>query len=256
MSKELGRFLYNKRKECGLRREDVAAAAFIGYEYYSKIERGTSVPLAPVLEQISNALQLDNSERDYILSFASHRPVQPLIRYQEAPESVIRVVQSQRLSPAYVVDRRLDILHWNNATCEFYGVDLSEVPPDQRNVPCQLFMNPDIRKRVRNWERTANRVAAACRILWVGYHQDPAISGLLSELLDNSPEFSQCWAQSSVPPLGPIRKEVDHPVEGLLVVEQTLWQLGDNANLYLVLTVPLPDENTAEKLQKLFDETE
>jgi transcriptional regulator with XRE-family HTH domain len=253
MSEELGRFLFSKRRVQGLRREDVAAAAFIGYEYYSRIERGSRIPLAPVLERISEVLQLDFGERDYVLSF-TNQPLRPIVRWQEVPSSIVQFIRYQGHAPAYVIDRRLDMLYWNTATCEFYGIDLAGVESEERNVVWLMFTSSELRVRLRDWERHARRIVATCHYRWAGYQKDPAIYDLLSALRLKSQEFSTFWEQPEASFPGAVRKEIDHPVEGLLVVEQTIWQFGDNPELHLVTTTPLPEADTAVKLQRLFDD--
>ena len=59
------------RRVAGLRRTEVAVLAGVSVEYYSKLERGAIAGAsASVLEAISTALQLDDTERAHLFDLA------------------------------------------------------------------------------------------------------------------------------------------------------------------------------------------
>ena len=47
------------------------------------------------------------------------------------------------------------------------------------------------------------------------------------------------------------RKELDHPVIGMMVLEHTTFQIHDDPDLKLVLFTPLPEAETPAKLLRL-----
>src|SRR6478735_1103158 len=61
----------SNRRVTGLRRTEVATLAGVSVEYYSKLERGAVAGAsASVLDAISRALQLDDTERAHLLDLA------------------------------------------------------------------------------------------------------------------------------------------------------------------------------------------
>jgi transcriptional regulator with XRE-family HTH domain len=106
-----------RRRETGLRREEVALLANISAEYYTRIERGNVRGVSgDVLEAIARALQLDEVERTHLFDLvraAKRRPA----RTQRIPErvrpSVQRVLDSITDSAAFVRNGCLDILSAN-----------------------------------------------------------------------------------------------------------------------------------------------
>src|SRR3954447_7504541 len=59
------------RRVAGLRRTEVASLAGVSVEYYSKLERGTIAGASSsVLDAVSRALQLDDTERTHLFDLA------------------------------------------------------------------------------------------------------------------------------------------------------------------------------------------
>src|SRR6185437_239017 len=59
------------RRVAGLRRSEVAALAGVSVEYYAKLERGAIAGAsASVLDAVSRALQLDDTERAHLQDLA------------------------------------------------------------------------------------------------------------------------------------------------------------------------------------------
>lgn len=258
----LGRFLKSRREALEpphgpsvetLVLEIFRAGRKLSPGHYYRIEEGRRKPSGDTLEIIADVLRLSRADRDYAHSLIAEKPQpRPVVR-QYVPEAVKRVLQFQEPAPSYVVDRKLDILEWNTATCEIYGLDLTTVDdPSKRNVPWLIFNSSELRSRLRDWESHAQRIVAECRIRWAGLDKDCEIQDVILRLRE-SELFAKWWDQLKVEVAlpGPVRKEIDHPDVGLLVLEQTVFPIGDNPDLHMILTIPLPEENTAGKLRRL-----
>jgi len=72
---------------------------------------------------------------------------------------------------------------------------------------------------------------------------------LLAELTESSAEFAALWAERDIEDAGQIRKELGHPLVGLLVVESTAMRVPARPDLTIVLHTPLDEANTAAKLE-------
>jgi len=69
-----------RRRTPGLRREEVAQLAGVGISWYTWFEQGRDIQVsAHFLENLSRALRLDRSEREFLFALAQHRPP-PLTR--------------------------------------------------------------------------------------------------------------------------------------------------------------------------------
>jgi transcriptional regulator with XRE-family HTH domain len=74
---------YGARRVPGLRREEVAALAGVGIDYYRRLERGRVSGVSDsVLEALARALQLDDAERAHLFDLA--RAVNPDSSYASA----------------------------------------------------------------------------------------------------------------------------------------------------------------------------
>ena len=109
----------SSRRVAGLRREEVATLAGISAEYYTRLERGNVTGVSEsVLNEIAHALQFDDAESahlaDLVRTAGSTRPA-PRRRpaQQRVRPTIQRILDSMTLTPAFIVDSRLDILAAN-----------------------------------------------------------------------------------------------------------------------------------------------
>jgi transcriptional regulator with XRE-family HTH domain len=251
---ELGEFVRHRRKSLGLRREDVSARASVGYDWYVRIEQGRGQASRDVLQRVAEALKLDQPELEYVLSLAGQSPpVGPFAPLGAIPPSVLRVMHLQEPAPAYIINTRMDVLAWNEAACEFYGLEFGEVPAAERNVLWQMFLSPVFDERIVDCEQHANRLVTQCRAMWATRSSDPGFNSFIQRLSAASDRFREQWSAplSEVLTLAPVRKVVTDPEYGQLVVEQTAWVFGDKSDHILILSVPLDEHDTAQKLDRL-----
>ncbi len=86
---------YGQRRVPGLRREEVAALAGMGIDYYRRLERGNVSGVSDsVREALARALQLDDAERAHLFHLA--RAANPVLPRRRRPvqQRVRPVVQS------------------------------------------------------------------------------------------------------------------------------------------------------------------
>ena len=65
------------------------------------------------------------------------------------------------------------------------------------------------------------------------------------------PEFAELWERRDIEEAGQIRKEMNHPVLGLLCFESSVMRLPARPDLSIVLHTPLEEADTAGKLEWL-----
>lgn len=173
---ELGKLLRAFREERKLSREALVTRILLttGYRlsasHVYRIERGRCMPSANALGNIVDGLNLDHTAKERLYSLISDNPLQTQIPVRETvSEEVRRVVQLQHPGYAYVIDRRMNILHETGMFCEVYGLEFDALDERERNLAWLIFGNRNISARLRDWETHARATVAFCRYLWAGY---------------------------------------------------------------------------------------
>jgi transcriptional regulator with XRE-family HTH domain len=235
------------RRTPGLRREEVAALAGISETWYTWLERGSDVrPSARVLEKLAATLQLDDEELAHLFMLARREQASPHIDEVVSPE-VQRMLDSLTLSPAFICGRRTNVLAWNEAADAIF--EFSTASEDERIGIWRIFCNPAMRRMVEDWENQAKLLVSEFRANAARNPGDPSFTDLIDRLMKASPEFQQWW------PLHEVRERPDgprvwnHAHAGRLVVELTSFTVRDNPALKLLVHTPLPQSDTAAKIQ-------
>lgn len=197
MRRELGVFLREKRKALGLRREDVAELAFVGYDWLVRIEQGRAHASPEVLGRVCEVLKLDRTERDYIGALCREGGPSPALCLEGVvPGSALRVMHAQDPLPAYILNCRMDVLAWNEASCEFYALEWGEYPPEERNVLWLMLTIPKLRERIVDWEGHTRRMISRCRALWAAAPSTQLSAALSTASRRTAPCFATAGAQS------------------------------------------------------------
>jgi transcriptional regulator with XRE-family HTH domain len=155
------------RRVTGLRREEVALLAGVSAGYYTKLERGNARGVSDsVLEALARALKLDEVEHAHLfdlahaINTASHVP-------KRGPKprvcpSVQRLLDAMTTAPAYVRNRRLDILATNPLGRALISAVFAD-PHRPPNLARFMFLDPAARDYYLDWELLASDVVAILR---------------------------------------------------------------------------------------------
>ncbi|OBF36829.1 transcriptional regulator [Mycobacterium sp. ACS1612] len=183
-----------RRRVAGLRREEVAVLAGISTDYYLRLEQGREDnPSDQVIDAIGRALRLDDDAVRYMRN---------LMRY---PSNADRIARLQQPHPA--IDALLD--GWSTAAAHVFDPGLTVVSTNKLaaalyphlgvgdNVVRALFFDPQMRSFYRNWEKLTAWTVSFIRAL-LGQHSDPALTALIDELAERSPQFRLLWARHGV----------------------------------------------------------
>ena len=243
-----------RRRTPGLRREEVAHLAGVGATWYTWLEQGRDVRASfEVFESIARALRLTPAERAHLILLGRGEEAPPC---KAPPErispSVRRLIESLGPNPAYVIGRRWDYLAWNRAACALFG-DIGRLPRPARNHLWQMFMDPARRELFTDWEQGSRLAVAKFRADSAKYLGDPSFEELIHSLRQSSPEFCKAWKRHEVATAGAGRKEIRHPELGSLFFEHAVFHPTDFPEQRLILYSPVPDSDTAEKLQRLIE---
>jgi transcriptional regulator with XRE-family HTH domain len=226
------------RRVPGLRREEVALLAGMSVDYYVRLERGNARGASDsVLEALARALQLDDAERAHLFDLAhAAGPATRAPRRAPKPRvrpSVQRVLDSMTTAPAYVRNRRLDVLAANRlgrALMSPVFAQSSESP----NLARFLYLDPGAVEFYRDWERMAEDTVALLRTEAGIEPHDKALQDLVGELSTRSEIFRTRWAAHNVRFHRTGVKHLHHPVVGDLELSFDAMELPADAGLTLI----------------------
>jgi len=239
-----------RRRTPGLRREEVAVLAGVGASWYQWLEQGRDISVSPqVLDAVARVLRMGDAERRHLYRLAGLNPPAPEVPcdQKDMREGLRRLIDTWMPYPAHIMDPYYNCVMYNDAAAAVLGMR-----PDQtQNCLVDFFTDPLYRSRSKSWEQNARTVVAQFRAASAARPDDEGFQTLLAELAESSEEFAALWAERDIEDAGQIRKELDHPLVGLLCVESTAMRVPARPDLTIVLHTPLDEANTAAKLEWL-----
>ncbi|MGW0764333.1 helix-turn-helix transcriptional regulator [Streptomyces sp. NPDC002676] len=239
-----------RRRTPGLRREEVAVLAGVGASWYQWLEQGRDISVSPqVLDSVARVLRLSNAERRHLYLLAGLNPPAPEVAPEKRDmcDGLRRLIDTWMPYPAHIMDRYYNCVMYNESAALVLGMR----PGITQNCLVDFFTDPLYRSRSRSWERNARTVVAQFRAACAARPDDEGYRAVLAEVSEASPEFLELWAEQGIEDAGQVRKELHHPVVGLLAVEATVLTVPARPDLSIVLHTPLAEANTAAKLEWL-----
>src|SRR5580692_3068869 len=111
-----------RRRACGLRREEVAALALMSVDYYTRLEqRRGPQPSEQMLASLARALRLTGSERDYLFQTAGHNPPAIVAAATQAAPALLRVLDCLGDTPALILSSLGEMLAQNRMAVALFG---------------------------------------------------------------------------------------------------------------------------------------
>lgn len=238
-----------RRRTPGLRREEVAFLTGVGTTWYTWLEQGRDVQASPeVLAALAKALRLDAAERKHVFVLNERAAGgSPTAESEYVGAPLRRILQSLTTQPAYVLGRRWDILAWNRGATAVFG-DYATLTGDARNIMHFLFLNPAHRELLVDWERLAPIALAMFRADYARYVGNPDFERLIQHLCAQSREFRRWWSDHRVLPPISNKKQIKHPIAGLMTFEYSTLIAAEQPELKLIVYTP-DDARTASKLK-------
>jgi transcriptional regulator with XRE-family HTH domain len=245
----------SNRRVAGLRREEVALLAGVSVDYYVKLERGNARGVSEtVLESLARALRLDEAERAHLFDLAHtlttagkapQRVAKPKVR-----PSVQRILDAITATPAYVRNRRLDILAANRLGRALMS-PLYADPRRPASLARFLFLDRAATEFYSDWEDIASDVVALLRSEAGRDPYDKALQDLVGELSTRSELFRTRWAAHNVRLHRTGVKQLHHPVVGDLVLDYDAMELPADGGLTLIVYTAEPASASADNLRLL-----
>ena len=242
------------RRVPGLRREEVALLADVSTDYYTRLERGNLTGVSEsVLEALTSALQLDESERSHLLDLASAANASGRQR-RTAPKQHLRPGVQRILdsigAPAYVRNNRLDLLGVNRLGRALLS-DLYANESSRPNLARYMFLDSRSQDFYAEWAAVAKDVVSALRIEAGRNPYDRGLTDLIGELSTRSEEFRTWWASHNVRLHRTSTKQMQHPVAGALELTGEALELPGDTGLTIITYTVEPATPSAQALQFL-----
>ena len=243
------------RRVAGLRREEVALLAGVSADYYVKLERGNARGVSEsVLDALARALQLDEAERTHLFDLAAtintagrapRRGPKPQVR-----PSVQRILDSMTTTPAYVRNRRLDILA-TNLLGRALTAPVFKDPHRPASLARFMFLDPAAVEYYRDWERMASDSVAILRTEAGRDPHDKSLQDLIGELSTRSETFRTRWAAHNVRLHRTGVKHLHHPAVGELTLDFDAMELPADTGLTIIAYSAEPASASADNLRLL-----
>ncbi len=232
----------SRRRAPGLRREEVAQLAGISPTWYAWIEQGRGVNVsAEVLDRLAQGLHLTPSERAYLFELAGrHDPLDASPDADTVSDSIVALLRDIKV-PAYLMGRSWNLLAWNKPAENLFAgwLDLPLAPNEAaRNLLRFVFLRPETRDFLGDWETRARRITAEFRADCRNRLDEPAVQGLIAELRQESPDFARFWKQHDVLERQGGARTFNDPRRGIVTYQQVTLHPVDQEHIKLVLLKP------------------
>ncbi|GAB2876454.1 MULTISPECIES: helix-turn-helix transcriptional regulator [Microvirgula] len=245
-----------RRRTPGLRREEVAQLAEVGVTWYTWLEQGRPIQAsARSLGAIAVALQCSAAETRHLFALAGlGEPVAPHAPSCERLSTASRILLDQLDPlPALIQNARFDILGYNPAYSRLIGVDLTQVPHEDRNCIYLALTHPVWRSRLADWNDILPRMVASFRAAMAGHLEDPQWGAQLQRFLSISADFRDTWQRNEVRSIENQSKRFRHPLVGVLELQQVNWWSAPRNGDRLLVYVPV-DADSERALKRIAED--
>ncbi len=241
----------SRRRTPGLRREEVAVLAHISTEYYVRLEQGRAPrPSGEVLAGIAGALRLTEAESSHLHLLAGTAAVRVGLHRRDVRPSILALLARLPQTAAFVVSAAFEVLAWNDlAVCLME--DFGKRSIEDRNLARRAFLGAQRPEAmlygISDASAFRQRVVMQLRSTVARYPTDPAVTGLVADLLAGSEEFGRLWERHDVQPAQMLTKTFQHPVVGAITVDCDTLALDERDQHVVLYSAPV-DSPAADAL--------
>lgn len=249
----------SNRRVAGLRRSEVAVLADVSVEYYAKLERGSIAGASSsVLESISRALRLDDTERAHLFDLARAAdgiPTSGRSRKRATVQAGARLSLQWALEAitegvAFVRDPYQNLLATNALGRAFYSPVIGDGGRTP-NLARFQFLDPASRDFYPDWDLFGEMCVGIMRAEAGRDPHDRTMQDLVGELSTRSETFRTLWGAHNVRTHGSGTKRFHHPVAGELTLAYEELAITAEPGLVLLVYTAEPGSPSAERLHLL-----
>ncbi|HEY2061672.1 MAG TPA: helix-turn-helix transcriptional regulator [Amycolatopsis sp.] len=231
-----------RRRTPGLRREEIAVLAHISTEYYVRLEQGRAPrPSAEVLAGIAGALRLTDAESGHLHLLAGTAPARNGRHRRDVRPSILALLERIPQTAGFVTSAVFEVLAWNDLAAALME-DFAALAPEDRNLARRAFLGPARPDAslygISDASEFRQHVVMELRATLARYPSDPAVTGLVDDLLAGSPEFARLWERHDVQAVPMLTKTFHHPAVGEITVDCDSLALTDRDQHLVLYTAP------------------
>jgi transcriptional regulator with XRE-family HTH domain len=221
----------------------VAVLAHISTEYYVRLEQGRAPrPSGEVLAGIAGALRFTDAESDHLHALAGTAPSRSGLHRRDVRPSILTLLDRLPQTAAFVTSAVFEVLAWNDLAAALME-DFAQLVPEDRNLARRAFLAPTRAHPtlygVSDAAEFRHHVVMQLRSTLARYPADPAVTALVDELRDGSPEFARLWERHDVQAAPMLTKTFHHPVVGEITVDCDSLAIPDRDQHLVLYTAPL-----------------
>jgi transcriptional regulator with XRE-family HTH domain len=235
-----------RRRTPGLRREEVAQLSGVGVTWYTWLEQGRPIKAsAAVLDAVARTLRLDQAEREHLYRLADMPVIAPGDSGQCLPPEIQTILDGLTPLPAQVINERFDLLAWNRAYAALFP-SCVRAPIQQRNVLWRCFTVPQCCNQYVNRDANLPRMVAQLRAAYARHLGEPAWTGFVRRMSEESREFARMWETHDVAQPGTQIKIFRHPALGEISLSATTLAVLATAETHMYVYTPADDASRAK----------
>jgi len=184
-----------RRRTPGLRREEVAMLAGVGFTWYTWLEQGRSINVSShVLDSLARTLRLDSTGRWHLYQLAEATPSRAGVAATVVPDEVYAVLRGLDPLPAVLINARFDVVAFNDAHADLL-VNWHTLPCVHKNMLWCHLTEPTARQKMLNYDEEIPYAVARLRASYAQHIGDPEWDEDIRRLAQTSKEFAHLWAR-------------------------------------------------------------
>ncbi|WBQ04394.1 helix-turn-helix transcriptional regulator [Kribbella sp. CA-293567] len=238
------------RRVPGLRREELAVAAGLSTDYYSRVEQGRQPNISDsVLAALGRVLRLDEVEAAHLRDLAishSHSSRGKSARPQVPDPGLLRLAANLDHVPVLLLGQRAEVLFHNELLSKVLGRDFTTGV----SIVEYLFDDPLAKERFVDWPLFASRAVAGMRREAARRPHDTLLIEGIANLRRTNPDIERWWHDHAVHDYAPTQQTIAHPGGQLQFALQSVAAHTEPDQHLVVYTVEI-DSPTARLLATL-----
>ncbi|GLY00670.1 MULTISPECIES: helix-turn-helix transcriptional regulator [Actinoplanes] len=240
-----------RRRVAGLRREEVALLAGVSVDYYNQIERGHLRGVSEqVLDAVSQALQLDDAEREHLHHLARATSSGPGDHPSRTVRpGVQRLLDTMTGSAVAVFTPWMQILATNDLGRALFTEAFDH--SDQPNLARYAFLDPRARHFHQDWNAATDEAVTVLRSATGLFPDNTDLTSLITELVEHSADFRDRWARHDVRFHRTGTKVFHHAAVGELVLPYEALEITQDPGLTIVAYTAEAGSASDDRLRNL-----